>query len=175
MKKLRKNLSFRAWFYFRQGWATYFAFIFAGINTLTVTYYLAIERLSFLQEVFPSFLTYVLIITFISIPTLVIVGYVHYRRSPAYGSEAEIVTESNPYFYKAAPGWQREVMFPTLLKITEHMVKSSKNEKYTEEELNEINELQKKLNKLVKGEMIGSPRKTKDVFVDENDKTKISD
>ena len=42
---MKSNLAFRAWFYFRQGWSTYFAFIFAAINTLTVTYYLAIEKI----------------------------------------------------------------------------------------------------------------------------------
>ena len=34
-----RNSGFRAWFYFRNGWSLYFAFIFAAINTLTVTYY----------------------------------------------------------------------------------------------------------------------------------------
>jgi len=29
-----KHTGFRGWFYFRMGWSTYFAFIFAAINTL---------------------------------------------------------------------------------------------------------------------------------------------
>ena len=33
----------------------YFAFIFAAINTLTVTYFLAIENYPALKAVFPSF------------------------------------------------------------------------------------------------------------------------
>ena len=37
------------------GWGTYFAFIFAAINTLTVTYYLAIENYPVLKAIFPSF------------------------------------------------------------------------------------------------------------------------
>ena len=53
---MQRNLAFRAWFYFRNGWSTYFAFIFAAINTLTVTYFLAIERAPSLQAIFPSFL-----------------------------------------------------------------------------------------------------------------------
>ena len=51
-----KNLGFRAWFYFRNGWSMYFAFMFAAINTLTVTYFLAIERVPFLTTIFPSFI-----------------------------------------------------------------------------------------------------------------------
>ena len=42
---LKKNIGFRFWFYFRSGWSTYFAFLLAALNTLTVTYYLAIENL----------------------------------------------------------------------------------------------------------------------------------
>ena len=51
----KKNLSFRGWYYFRTGWSTYFAFILAAINTLTVTYFLAIENYPSLKLVFPSF------------------------------------------------------------------------------------------------------------------------
>ena len=52
---MKRNLAFRAWYYFRMGWSTYFAFIFAAINTLTVTYFLAIDNYPFLQEIFPTF------------------------------------------------------------------------------------------------------------------------
>ena len=65
-----KNPGFRAWFYFRQGWSTYFAFIFAAINTLTVTYYLAIENYPFLKTIFPSFEQYILIVVLVGIPLL---------------------------------------------------------------------------------------------------------
>ena len=49
------NVGFRFWYYFRSGYGTYFAFILAAVNTLTVTYYLAIEKFPTLQAVFPSF------------------------------------------------------------------------------------------------------------------------
>ena len=167
---MKKNLGFRSWFYFRMGWSTYFAFIFAAINTMVLTYYLAIERAPFLKEIFPSFISYVVVLASIGIPLFIFVGWIHYRRTPAYGSEAEIQMESNPYMYKAPPGWYKEVLFPTLLKITEFMVKSSKNEKFTEEETLEIVKLQKKLDILVKGGMIGSPiRKAKDTVFDEKE------
>ena len=41
---MSRNRGFRGWYYFRMGWSTYFAFMFAAINTLTVTFYLAIEK-----------------------------------------------------------------------------------------------------------------------------------
>ena len=49
-----KSSGFRGWYYFRQGWTVYFAFIMAAVNTLTVTYFLAIESYPVLQEIFPS-------------------------------------------------------------------------------------------------------------------------
>ena len=70
----KKNVGFRAWFYFRNGWSIYFAFIFAAINTLTVTYFLAIERVPFLISLFPTFIHYVLIVSGIGIPLLILIG-----------------------------------------------------------------------------------------------------
>ena len=74
-----KNYVSRLWFYFRNGYGTYFAFILAAINTLTVTYYLAIEKFPTLQTIFPSFGQYVLIIAAIGIPLLISIGFVHFK------------------------------------------------------------------------------------------------
>ena len=94
---MEEKLPFRAWFYFRQGYGLYFAFLLAGINTLTLTYFLAIENYPLLNAVFPSFTHYVIILVGIGVPVLITVGYLHYKRSPAYRSEAGITQETNPY------------------------------------------------------------------------------
>ena len=94
---MKQNLGFRFWFYFRSGWSSYFAFMLAALNTLTVTYYLAIDKYPILQSIFPSFIQYVVILVSIGIPLLIIVGYAHWKRTPAYRSEADIWMESNPY------------------------------------------------------------------------------
>ena len=52
---VEKNLGFRGWFYFRTGWATYFAFIVAAVNALTVTFFLAIEEYPSLSVIFLDF------------------------------------------------------------------------------------------------------------------------
>ena len=153
-----RHKGFRGWYYLRTGWTTYFAFIFASVNTLVVTYYLAIEKVPDLQTIFPTFISYVLILSVIGIPILIITGYMHFQKSHAYGSEAEIAAEQNPYFYKAAPGWVRDVQWPLFLKFSELLIKLSNNEKLTESELQEITELQKKISILMKGGSIGSPR-----------------
>jgi hypothetical protein len=152
MKKIRP---YRYWFYFRQGWATYFAFVFAAINTMVVTYYLAIKDVPSLEKIFPSFFAYLLTMTIIGVPLLVAIGYIHYKRIGAYHAETDITTESNPYYFKLPPGFWTEAFAPFYLTMTNLMLKSLQNEKLTEKEISEIKELQKKLDILIKGGYVG--------------------
>ena len=155
---MKKNLGFRSWFYFRTGWTIYFAFIFAALNTLTVTFYLAVENYPFLKEIFPSFISYITFFVVIGIPSLIIIGWIHYRRSAGFSSEAEVSVESNPIFFRSPPGWYIQVMFPLFLKLSEFLLKYSKDEKFSKEEITEIVELQKKIQTLLEGGMVGSPK-----------------
>jgi hypothetical protein len=140
---MRQNLPYRAWFYFRQGWATYFALIFAAINTLVVTYYLAIENLPILKQIFPTFAIYSAALIFIGIPLLILIGYAHYKKSPAFKTEAEISFESNPPLYRMLQN--TELILPMCLQLSNMLVKLSKNEKLTAEETEELEKIQKKL------------------------------
>ena len=145
---MKRNIGFRFWFYFRSGWSSYFAFIFAAINTLVVTYYLAIERYPFLEAIFPNFIQYVVIIVSIGIPLLILIGYAHWKRTPAYRSEADIWMESNPY--QARMLVNSEILLQLNLKLTELIIKQSKNEKASDDELAEITKLQKELSEFSK-------------------------
>ena len=138
---MKKNIGFRFWFYFRSGWSSYFAFILAALNTLTVTYYLAIEKYPVLQAVFPNFLQYVLIVVSIGIPLLILVGYAHWKKTPAYRSEADIWMESNPY--QARMLVNSEMLMQLNLKLIDLLIKQSKNESTSDAELNEIIKLHK--------------------------------
>ena len=140
-----KNLGFRGWYYFRTGWVTYFAFIVAAINALTVTFFLAIERYPALNVIFPTFFHYVVIVVGIGIPVLVIVGYVHYKRSKSFRAEQDILIEASPHFRRILQN--TEILLPAYLKLTELMVKLSENKKLTDKELEEVSKLQKQLNK----------------------------
>ena len=141
---MEKNLGFRGWFYFRTGWATYFAFIVAAINALTVTFFLAIEKYPLLSMIFPTFFHYVVVVVGIGVPVLVLVGYVHFKRSKSYRAEADIGIETNPHFRRMLQN--TEVLLPSYLKLTELMIKLSENKKLTDKELEEVSKLQKKLN-----------------------------
>ena len=139
-----KNLGFRGWFYFRTGWATYFAFVVAAINALTVTFFLAIENYPSLSVIFPTFFHYIVIVVGIGVPILVLVGYVHFKRSKSYRAEADIGVESNPHFRRILQN--TEILLPAYLKLTEIIVKLSENKKLTDEELKEISKFQNQLN-----------------------------
>ena len=160
--RLSRKRPLRAWFYFRQGWTAYFAFIMAAINVLTVTYFLAIDNYPSLQVIFPTFVHYIITAVCIGVPLLVFVGYVHYKRSAAFAAEADINIESNPYWYKAPPGWNKEVVFPLYLNMINLMIKMSKNEKLTSEELEKLSDIQKSLSTLIDGGYIGKPSRMRE-------------
>jgi len=143
---LKSRLAFRSWYYFRMGWSTYFAFIFAAINTLTVTYFLAIERYPELSVIFPSFPQYVLVITIIGIPLLILVGYVHYKRTLAFRSEVDVVLESNPYQLRNVVN--NTINVKLTLKMYEMILKLSQNQKLTENEIEELTKSHKEIQDL---------------------------
>ena len=144
---MNENRGFRSWYYFRMGWGTYFAFIFAAINTLVVTYYLAIERVPALLTIFPNFLYYVLIISSIGVPLLIIVGYIHYKRTLAFKSEIDIVVESNPYQRRNIVNIT--LILESIIKTNQLLLKLSKNEKLSETEIGEINSKIAEISKFV--------------------------
>ena len=134
----------------------------AAINVLTVTYFLAIENYPVLQAIFPTFGHYIAIVVGTGVPLLVLVGYFHYKRSQAYAAEADINIEANPYWYKIPPGWNKEVVFPLYLNMINLMLKMSKNEKLTTDELEKMSDLQKSLSNLIDGGYVGKPFRMKD-------------
>ena len=141
---MEKNLGFRGWFYFRTGWATYFAFIVAAVNALTVTFFLAIDEYPSLSVIFPTFFHYVVIVSGIGVPLLIFVGYVHYKKSKSFRAEQDVLVETSPHFRRMLQN--TEVLLPSYLKLTELMVKLSENKKLTDEELEKVSKLQKQLN-----------------------------
>jgi len=154
---MRKNLGFRAWYYFRQGWSTYFAFILAAVNTMVTTYYLAIEKALFLKSMFPTFGVYLGVWIGVGVPLLVVIGYIHFKRSAAYAAEADVGVEANPYAYKLPPGFTKIVVFPMYLLMTSMLLKLSKNEKLSDDDLVSLTEIQKNLKLLIDGGYIDKP------------------
>ena len=142
---MRSGLAFRSWFYFRMGWSTYFVFVLGAINTLTITYFLAIDNYPVLKNIFPTFEQYVVIMIVVGIPVLIMLGYAHYKKTKAFRSEMDVFIESNPY-------QRRNIVNSTILvsltmKLNEMMLKMAKNEKLTSKEIEEIEKLQNETKK----------------------------
>ena len=140
---MKKKTPFRAWFFFRQGWSLYFAFILAAINTLTVTYFLAIDNYPSLKQVFPTFEIYIFTMIFIGIPILIFIGFIHYRRSPAYTAEVGVTWTSNPY--QARNLINGELNLRLNQAVLKMIVKLSQNEKLESNEMEEIINIQKEI------------------------------
>ena len=134
-----RNIGFRSWFYFRMGWGTYFAFIFAAINTLTVTYFLAIDNYPSLKTIFPSFEIYILIVVSIGIPLLILIGYVHFKRSQSFKSEADVLIESNPYQRRNTVN--SELLVRMNLELMTILLKVAKKEDLSDDEIEKITKL----------------------------------
>ena len=128
-----------SWFYFRTGWQTYFAFVLAAINTLTVTYFLAIENYPSLKTIFPSFEIYILIVVSIGIPLLVLIGFVHFKRSKSFRSEADVLVESNPYQRRNTVN--SEIILRLNLQLMSTLLKVAKKEDLSEKEIEKITKL----------------------------------
>jgi len=144
---MKANLGFRSWFYFRMGYSTYFVFILAAINTLTVTYFLAIDNYPSLKDFFPSFEQYVVIIVCVGIPLLILVGYAHYKKTLAYKSEADVLIESNPYGRRALVN--SEISLQLDLKLISLILKMSNGEKIDKNEIAEVEKLSHEISKFV--------------------------
>jgi hypothetical protein len=154
-KSSHDSVGFRAWYYFRMGWGTYFAFIFAAINTLTVTYYLAIENYPLLKEIFPSFESYLLIACSIGVPMLTIIGYAHFKRTKARKAEVDVLIETNPYVLRTLVNSDMLVILN--LKMISLLQKLSED-KLTDEQKKELNEINDELLEFTKNRKFRSEK-----------------
>ena len=141
------STGFRGWFYFRMGWSTYFAFILAAINTLTVTYFLAVDNYPALKIIFPSFEIYVLILISIGVPLLIFIGYCHYKKTKAFRSEMDILVESNPFLRRTTVN--TDIILRFNINLINLVLKLSKDT-ISEDELNDMEKIQKEITDLIK-------------------------
>lgn len=144
----KQNFVFRLWFYFRMGWGTYFSFLFSAINTLTVTYYLAIEKYPLLENIFPNFVQYVIIVIVVGIPSLILAGYIHFKKSQAFKSEADINIEVNPYHARIVVNTELSLELNKI--ILNLLEKTSLSNTLSENEKQEIKAFRQELEELTK-------------------------
>jgi hypothetical protein len=135
--------TFRIWQYFRVGWATYFGLLFAALNTIITTYYLAIDNIGFLENIFPTFGHYVITMILIGIPVLSTVGYIHTKRTAAYKEEAVIKAETNPHHMREVIN--SELLLVIVDRLNKLLMKKLTNVEFTKKELSEMDILKEKI------------------------------
>jgi len=150
----------RLWYYFRLGYSTYLVFLLGYVSTLITVYYLAVKNIPPLLDAFPHFAPFAVLATIIGIPLSVAIGWVHIKRSAGFSSEVDISVEANPYYYRLAPGWQKEVWFPVYLEMLVLLEKLMvAHEMLSTEERAQIQSLQGKIRTLIAGGIVGTPRR----------------
>ena len=141
------------------GYITYLSFLVAAANALVTVYYLAIDRIPDLNVLFPSFTVWTIFMVGVVSPVGVLLGWLHFKRTPAYTSEMDIAVEANPYYYKLPPGYWREALAPVLLELLRLNLKIISKEPLTEAETLSLKNLQKKLETLIEGGHLGDPKR----------------
>ena len=129
------------------GWSTYFVFILAAINTLTVTYFLAIDNYPTLKSIFPSFEQYALLMISVGIPLLIVVGYAHFKKTLAYKSEMDVLVESNPYLTRNTVN--ADLSLKLNIKLLSLLLKIVNDEKIEKNEIAETEKLRRDITQLV--------------------------
>jgi len=116
-----------------------------------------------LVDIFPHFGSFAVLASLIGVPLSIAVGWVHLKRSLLYSSEADIAVEANPYAYKLAPGYAKELITPASLiqlRILRRLAET--HELLTDAEKGEIERLEKMYVTLLSGGHVGSPRRKMD-------------
>jgi hypothetical protein len=153
------KLIFRSWYYFRIGYGTYVAFPLGFASTMIVIYALAVVPVRFIHDIFPHLYIFGIVGILIIGPISIYAGLYHIKRTGAYSAEASVLTESNPYVYKAIPGKEREVFLPLMVLTLKGLAKVMEQQHtLTSEEQREFQTVLVKANTLLEGASIGLPK-----------------
>ena len=134
-------------------------FLLGAVNTLVVVWYLAIRELPAIESTFDHFLNFAVVATILGVPLSIAIGWLHLKRSPAFSSELDIGVEANPYYYKLPPGFAKEAYVPLYLELLMQLTRLlDAQDLLTDEDRSRIESLRKKLQLLIDGGFLGSPR-----------------
>jgi hypothetical protein len=152
------KLVFRAWFYFRQGYNLYLAFIIGFASNIIVLYRLGVSDIGFLHDTFPSLTVFVIFGLVIAIPTGIFLGLYHMKRTAAFAADASVQTEANPYIYKTI-GKEKEVFLPLWIITARSLAKVlERQDTLTAEDRQELQEILNKAKALLEGQYVGLPK-----------------
>ncbi len=164
------RLIFRAWYYFRTGYAIYISFLVGLTGNIIVIYSLGIKPViasgtepgslgSVFQFLFPHLVNFAAIAVLVSVPLCVYIGILHMKRTGAYEADASVATEEHPYAYKAVPGKEQEVFVP-LMMLTARSVAGllEQQNRLTPELKRQFDDAIEKAKMLIEGKGVGKRR-----------------
>jgi len=149
---------FRAWFYFRQGYNLYLAFLIGFASNIVVLFRLGVEPNKPLLSIFPTLGIFTAVGLLVAIPVGILTGLYHMKRTGAYAADASVATEANPYIYKVVPGKEKEVFLPLWILTVRGLAKMLDQQKtMTSDERKEMENLLNKASALMQGQIVGLP------------------
>jgi len=150
------KLLFRAWFYFRQGYNVYLAFLIGFASNIVVLYRLGVTDNKYLSAIFPSLTVFTIAGLIIAVPVGILTGLYHMKRTGAFAADASVSIEANPYVYRAVPGKEREVFLPLMMLTAKGLAQVMEQLKtMTLEERSEFEDVLAKADILLKGQAVG--------------------
>src|SRR5215203_962784 len=144
----------RFWEY-RQFYSAYIALFIAISNWITIQYRLVLENVPILSSLFSNIGTFLIVaVVLISIISVLGGHYIHRKRQ--FRIEQELATEENPYLYRAAPGKERDLLYPILILQLEGLEELLRhNNALTDEKKRQFESFKADLVKLAEGHPIG--------------------
>jgi hypothetical protein len=126
---------------------------------MIVIYELALVDVPSIHNFFPHLYIFGLVALLVLGPVSIYAGLYHIKRTGAYSAEASVLTESNPYVYKAIPGKEREVFLPLMMLTAKGLAKVMEQQNaMTSEEQRQFREVLDKANTLLAGASVGLPK-----------------
>ena len=126
---------------------------------MVIIYELAFKDVDAIKIIFPRLYIFAIAALLILTPISIYAGLYHLRRTGAYSAEASVLTESNPYMYKAIPGKEREVILPLMMLTAKSLAKMMEQQhSITSEERKEFQAVLDQANALLEGESVGLPK-----------------
>ena len=126
---------------------------------MIVIYAIAVVDVPAIHDIFPHLYMFEIVGLLIIDPISIYAGLYHIKRTGAYSAEASVLTESNPYVYKAIPGKEREVFLPLMVLTLKGLAKVMEQQHtLTSEEQREFETVLGKANTLLEGASVGLPK-----------------
>jgi len=99
----------RSLFYYRIGYGVYLALPVSLFGYASSIYYLAINNIPVLKGLFPQFHKFLLMAFIIIYPLASLIGWYHFKKSPFFKAEQDILAATNPYTVYKLPELNRPI------------------------------------------------------------------